>query len=81
MTISEYIENRMNELNGEDECPEVANNLYLVCDEVKEKFNVQCQVCSCGGFDSPGYDIDCYAIAWISEDGNLGMMDYQEERY
>lgn len=55
------------------------DNGYMVSEEVKEKFNTQCVYSHCGGFDSPGYDIDCYAIAFINEDGELELYDYTIE--
>ncbi len=80
MTVSGYISSRMEELieKGEEG---YSDNLSLVVDEVKEKFNTQCTYSYCGGFDSPGYDVDCYAIAFIDSEGKLDMITYQDERY
>lgn len=50
-------------------------------DAVKATFGIQCDYAYCGGFDSPGYDIDCYAIAFVTTDGELGLYDYQYETY
>jgi len=35
------------------------------------EFNVQFEYDDVGGFDSPGYDIECYAWACITKDGEL----------
>lgn len=56
-------------------------DLDAICHEVREKFGVKCDYTYTGGFDSPGYDIDCYAIAFIGLDGELYLMDYSYERY
>lgn len=50
-------------------------------DAVREAFKITCNYAYCGGFDSPGYDIDCYAIAFVTGDGTLGIYDYQYETY
>ena len=48
---------------------------------VRENFKITCNYAYCGGFDSTGYDIDCYAIAFITDDGTLGIYYYQYETY
>lgn len=50
---------------------------------VTEKFGYDAQVQTehCGGFESPGYDIDCYALAFIDEDGKLQLVSWEKERY
>ncbi|MDR9852938.1 hypothetical protein RJP21_04905 [Paenibacillus sp. VCA1] len=48
---------------------------------VKSTLGVQCDSTYCGGFDSPGYDIHCYAIAFVTNEGELGLYDYQYEIY
>lgn len=79
--IGDYINDRIEELSKDQECPPVGEYIEIIAEEVRNKFNVQCNTCECGGFDSPGYDIDCYAMAWINKDGSLEMLDFQEERY
>ncbi|MNV49964.1 hypothetical protein D3C71_1419410 [compost metagenome] len=54
--------------------------VYAV-DVVRNFFNIQCDYAYCGGFDSTGYDIYCYAIAFVTEEGELGLYDYQYEVY
>ena len=49
--------------------------------EVRANFSAQCKYFYAGGFDSPGYDIDCYVIAYIDTDGTLGGEDIQIETY
>lgn len=48
---------------------------------VRQFFGIPCEYEYCGGFDSTGYDIDCYAIAFMTETGELGSYDYQYESY
>ncbi|WP_068616520.1 hypothetical protein [Paenibacillus tuaregi] len=48
---------------------------------VRERFGITCNYAYCGGFDSAGYDIDCYAIAFVTSNGELGIYDYQIESY
>jgi hypothetical protein len=79
--VSDYINNRMDELIGEEECYPAGEYIETVAEEVRNKFNVQCDTCECGGFDSPGYEITCYAMAWINENGELEMQDFQQECY
>ena len=44
------------------------------------KFGIDIEFSNVGGFDSPGYDVDCYAWASII-DGELYFDDVQHERY
>lgn len=48
---------------------------------VKSAFGIQCETAYCGGFDSPGYKINCYAIAFVTGKGEPGIYDYQYEIY
>jgi hypothetical protein len=50
-------------------------------DAVKAALGIKCDYTYCGGFDSPGYRIDCYAIAFVTDEGELGLYDYQYEIY
>ncbi|WP_145412449.1 hypothetical protein [Paenibacillus xylanexedens] len=50
-------------------------------DVVKQAFDIPCTYGYCGGFDSPGYDIDCYAIAYVTKAGELGIYSYEHETY
>lgn len=89
--IRDYINERMYylaelECSGECEdcekqCRGYADFLCATSSEVESKFNTQCDYTHCGGFDSPGYDIDCYAIAFIDENGKLDIMSFKKERY
>lgn len=80
MKVSEFISSRMDELISTDE-GSYDDYLSQVSEEVVERFKTQCTYCYCGGFDSPGYDVDCYAIAFIDIDGKLNIMAYEEEKY
>lgn len=70
--IRDYVEKRLTKSE---------NDGYKIAEEIKAKFNTQCLYANCGGFDSPGYDIDCFAIAFINEDGVLELVDYSIESY
>lgn len=52
-----------------------------ICEAVRETFGVQCMCSHVGGFDSPGYAVDCYAVSYIGTDGVLGMVDFESENY
>jgi len=71
----------MEELSKGQECSPVGDYIETIATEVRDKFDVQCSTCHCGGFDSPGYEITCYAMAWINKNGELEMLDFQEESY
>jgi hypothetical protein len=51
--------------------------------EIKSAFGYDAQFQSSwvGGFDSPGYDIDCYAYAYLDDDGKLVLDSWTVERY
>lgn len=74
--IAEVIESAEKvEDNGADDI------LIAAVDAVKETFGITCMYAYCGGFDSAGYDIDCYAIAYVTNDAGLAIYDYQYESY
>lgn len=50
---------------------ETEEQIHELAESVKEQFQVQCDYFHAGGFDSPGYDIACYVIAFIDENGKL----------
>ena len=78
--VSTYIYDRMDELteNYEKSYRDALNDIVK---EVKEKFGTQCKCVSCGEYDSTGYALKTYAIAFIALDGTLGLIDFQEEFY
>lgn len=49
--------------------------------EVRDYLGIQCSYLCCGGFDSPGYRINCYVIAFVTDEGELELYDYQYEIY
>lgn len=75
--IRNYILEKINEVGEFEEYKEIDE----IVESVREKFNVQCECYSAGGFESPGYDIDCFIIAFIDENGKLQGIDVQIERY
>lgn len=46
---------------------------------VKERLGIPCVYDYTGGFDSPGYRIDCFAIAYVTDDNDVGIYAYQYE--
>lgn len=50
---------------------EAEEQIQEIVESVKEQFQVQCKYFNAGGFDSPGYDVTCYVIAFIDENGIL----------
>lgn len=77
MKIEEYI----NEIIENHEQNEDELDLHRLCEDVKNKFKTKCTHEYIGGYDSPGYDIDCYAIAFIDENGEIGIASYEKESY
>lgn len=54
--------------------------MYAV-DVIKRTLEIPCTYEYCGGFDSPGYRIMCYAIAYVTKAGELGIYTYAHELY
>jgi hypothetical protein len=74
MKISEFIDAEIKK--SEDPSEE----LHTITRKVKKEFNTDCVLKYIGGFDSPGYDINCYAFAYV-EDGELKIHGYNHEFY
>lgn len=77
MEIMEYI----NEIIEDHEQNRGELNLHQLCEDVRNKFNTKCTHEYVGGFESTGYDIDCYAIAFIDKNGEIGIASYEKESY
>jgi hypothetical protein len=77
MNIKDYI----NEIIENHEQNEDELNLHQLCEDVRYKFKTKCTFDYVGGYESPGYDIDCYAIAFIDENGEIGIASYEKESY
>lgn len=58
---------------------------YNLEEEIKKVFEeigiTQYDFCSVGGFDSPGYSIDCICIAYIDLEGRLQTIPINYELY
>lgn len=79
MKISEFIDAEIQRIeNEEDEAP--TEFLHEIVAKVKSEFNTDCTYECIGGFDSPGYDITCYAFAYI-ENGAVTIHGYNYEMY
>lgn len=63
----------------EDDADYIPEHLEDIAKGVERTFNTSCVCEYIGGFDSPGYDIDCYAFAYVDEDGNAGLYGYSHE--
>ncbi|GMK47612.1 hypothetical protein PghCCS26_47420 [Paenibacillus glycanilyticus] len=53
----------------------------FAAEKVRNDLGISCVYEYTGGFDSPGYRIDCYAIAYVTDDGDVGIYAYQYELY
>ncbi|MET3658481.1 hypothetical protein [Sporosarcina psychrophila] len=74
--ISDFIDaevERIEALDGN----RVADNLDIIAQKVAQKYGHKCAVEYIGGFDSPGYGIDCYALAYV-EDGEVKIYAHNE---
>lgn len=54
----------------EDE-DEVELDFFEEIGKLMKEFHCTYEITSCGGFDSPGYDIDCYCLSYIDLKGQL----------
>lgn len=79
MKINEFIDAEIKRIiNEEEDSP--TEFLGVIVEKVKAQFNTDCTYDCIGGFDSPGYDITCYAFAYI-EDGAVKIHGYNYECY
>lgn len=90
--VNNYITERMNYFRSidcedtncetcEKNCDGYEELLDKISNEVQEKFNVQCKSIETGKYTSCGYDMFCYAISFIDEEGKLGLLAFTEECY
>jgi hypothetical protein len=56
-------------------------DLNKICDSVEKEYSTRCTNEYIGGFDSPGYSIDCYAIAFVDEEEEIIIVPYTSECY
>ena len=63
--IESYIEHLL-----EDEELEDKERLMEIAEAVRKKYGkeTKCTYFYAGGFDSPGYEIDCYVITYLEDD-------------
>lgn len=76
-TIAEYILAQVDALDKIEEEEQIS----AIAEAVTKKFQVQCDYFHAGGFDSPGYDVECYVIAFLDEQGKLQGQSVEIERY
>ncbi|WP_336761310.1 hypothetical protein [Paenibacillus sp. USHLN196] len=75
--IEDYIVGKIEEYKNNNKVA----YLEAICDDVKSNYSTDCKYEYIGGFESPGYDIDCYAISFIDEDGEIVIVPYTNESY
>ena len=79
MKISEFIDAEIEEIENE-EGGHPPEELDAIAEKVASEYKTECVVDYIGGFDSTGYEIDCYAFAY-TEDGKLTIHGYNYECY
>ena len=79
MKISDYINAEIEKAEQDDDV-HVPDVLRGIADKVTQQYGHKCAFEYVGGFDSPGYDIDHYAFAYV-EDGEVAITSYSYESY
>lgn len=51
------------------------------CSRLRQRFGIEVDHIYCGGYESLGYCVECYAIAAVTSYGTLVMFDYQHETF
>lgn len=78
--IDEFINGQINEEDGSVIETDDFDGIYGLINFTNKKFDCKLEFIKVGGFDSPGYDVKCYAWAGII-DGELYLDSLQMERY
>ncbi|MED3832974.1 hypothetical protein [Peribacillus frigoritolerans] len=78
MKISEFINAEIERIEAEEGYP--PEELSAIAEKVKSEYKTDCVLSHIGGYDSTGYDLDCYAFAYI-ENGTLTIHGYEHESY
>lgn len=78
--IKMFIWKNIDRENGQVIENENFDDIYELIEYVNNLFNCNIECKHCGGFDSPGYDVDCYAWAGII-DGELYFDTLEQESY
>lgn len=65
--IGDFIMEKIDALGEIDSSEQIQE----IVESVQERFEVQCDYFHAGGFDSPGYDVECYVIAYLDGNGKL----------
>lgn len=71
--VKEYIHEKREKLDDYFDESEI----QALCEDVKSKFNVQCDYKMAGEFDSPGYSVQGYVVMFVDEDGVLGGLPFE----
>lgn len=75
--IKEFIIEKINKLGEIKE----EYQIQEIVESVRNIFKTKCEYFYAGGFDSPGYDIDCYTIAFLDDKGDIQGVSVNIERY
>lgn len=62
LSITDFINKKIAVTDIEQE-----EDIMQIVQSVHNNFDTDCKYFYAGGFDSPGYDIDCYVIAYLEE--------------
>lgn len=76
MKIAEFIDAEIERIEATED-GRVADNLDEIALKVTQEYGHKCAVKYIGGFDSPGYGVDCYALAYV-EDGKVEIYGHNE---
>ena len=78
LKIGEFIEAEIEKAEQSEEyVPDVLKEIAL---KVTQKYGHKCALEYIGGYENPGYEIDCYAFGYV-EDGEVKIYGYNHESY
>lgn len=60
---------------------EEENQIKEIVEAARDRFKTKCDYFFAGGFVGPGYDIDCYIIAFLDDEGEIQGVPANIERY
>lgn len=78
--LQDFIWDNIDQENGSVIESEGIEDIYGLMKAASKKFNVALKITRVGGFDSPGYTVNCYAWSGIV-DGELYLDSVEQEYY
>ena len=78
--IKDFINNNLDEETGQVIKSDDYDSIYSLISYVNKKFDCNLEIQHAGGFESPGYDVDCYAWAGVIN-GKLYFDTLEIKRY